>query len=112
MSLRQRSRWMWRLPMALFGAAAILCYAGVSGLSAPDEKPWTGYGGHADSSRYFDSKQITKTNVQQLQVAWTYPYSDSGGYPIVVRGVVYGRASVVELTETQMSLGLVGQSEG
>jgi quinoprotein glucose dehydrogenase len=41
--------------------------------------------------RYFASKQINKSNVTQLQVAWTYPNSDSGGYPIVVRGVVYGR---------------------
>jgi quinoprotein glucose dehydrogenase len=29
--------------------------------------------------------------VSRLQVVWTYPYSDSGGYPIVVHGVVYGR---------------------
>src|SRR6187455_2435489 len=51
---------------------------------------WPGYGNGADNSRYFASRQITKANVTGLQVAWTYPYSD-GGYPIVVRGVVYGR---------------------
>jgi quinoprotein glucose dehydrogenase len=56
-----------------------------------NDKWWPGYGNGLDSSRYFASKQINKSNVKQLQVAWTYPYSDSGGYPIVVRGVVYGR---------------------
>ena len=40
--------------------------------SAPDEKPWTSYGGGADSSRFLDSKQITKANVSQLDVAWSY----------------------------------------
>ena len=40
---------------------------------------------------YFASKQINKSNVNQLQVAWTYPYSDAGGYPLVVRGVISGR---------------------
>src|SRR4029450_3851158 len=29
--------------------------------------------------------------VAQLQVAWTYPYGDTGSAPIVVRGMVYGR---------------------
>jgi quinoprotein glucose dehydrogenase len=58
------------------------------------EKPeitWTSYGGRADSSRYFDSKQITKENVQQLQVVWSWPYGEPVFHPIVARGAVYGR---------------------
>jgi len=55
------------------------------------DKWWPGYGNGSDNSRYFASKQINKSNVNQLQVAWTYPYSDTGGYPIVVRGIIYGR---------------------
>src|SRR5687768_8074735 len=55
------------------------------------EKPWTAYGGHADSSRYFDSKHITKQNVTQLQIAWTYPYGETVFHPIVVHGTIYGR---------------------
>jgi quinoprotein glucose dehydrogenase len=55
------------------------------------EKPWTSYGGHADSSRYFDSKNITKQNVQQLQVAWSYPYGEPVFHPIVAHGTIYGR---------------------
>ena len=55
------------------------------------DKWWTGYGNGPDNSRYFASRQINKSNVSQLQVAWTYPYGDTSGNPIVVRGVIYGR---------------------
>ena len=55
------------------------------------EKPWAGYGGHSDSSRYFDSRNITKQNVQQLQVAWSYPYCETVFHPIAVHGTIYGR---------------------
>ena len=54
-------------------------------------KWWTGYGNGADNSRYFASRRIDKSNVTQLQVAWTYPYGETGGNPIVVQGVIYGR---------------------
>ena len=54
-------------------------------------KWWTGYGNGPDNSRYFASRQINKENVNQLQVAWTYPHGDTSGNPIVVRGVIYGR---------------------
>ena len=30
-------------------------------------------------------------NVTRLQVAWTYPFGDTGSSPIVVRGAIYGR---------------------
>src|SRR3990170_8455502 len=55
------------------------------------DKWWPGYGNGPDNSRYFASKQINKSNVTQLQVAWTYPHGETGSAPIVVRGVVYGR---------------------
>lgn len=71
---------------------ALATFAAVSaGAQSSTDKWWPGYGNGPDNSRYFASKQIDKSNVSQLQVAWTYPYSDSGGYPIVVRGVIYGR---------------------
>ncbi len=37
------------------------------------------------------STQITRSNVAQLQVAWTYPFGDAGSSPVVVHGVIYGR---------------------
>jgi quinoprotein glucose dehydrogenase len=57
---------------------------------APDQW-WAGYGNGADNSRFFASRQIDKTNVAQLQVAWTYPFGDTASGPIVMHGVVYGR---------------------
>ena len=59
--------------------------------SPSTDKWWPGYGGGPDNSRFFASRQINKSNVNQLQVAWTYPFGDTGSHPIVVRGVVYGR---------------------
>jgi quinoprotein glucose dehydrogenase len=58
--------------------------------SLPD-RWWPGYGNGPDNSRYFASRQIDRANVHRLQVAWTYPYGDTGSSPIVVRGVIYGR---------------------
>jgi quinoprotein glucose dehydrogenase len=69
------------------GIAAIL----TSHAQSPSGKWWPGYGNAADNSRYFASKQINKSNVDQLQVAWNYPYGDTSFGTIVVRGVIYGR---------------------
>jgi quinoprotein glucose dehydrogenase len=57
-----------------------------------DHKTWSDYGSGPDSSKYVDFDQITKSNVGQLAVAWTYPTRDSGSYlfnPIVVGDVMY-----------------------
>ena len=54
---------------------------------ASGDRWWPGYGNGPDNSRYFASRQINKSNVNQLQVAWTYPFGDTGSSPIVVRGV-------------------------
>jgi quinoprotein glucose dehydrogenase len=54
-------------------------------------KWWPGYGNGADNSRYFESRQINKSNVNQLQVAWNYSFGDTSFGPIVMRGVIYGR---------------------
>ena len=75
-------------------AAIVALAAGIAAISmaqSSDDRWWTGYGNGPDSSRYVASRQINRSNVQQLQVAWTYPYGDTGSVPIVVRGVVYGR---------------------
>lgn len=53
---------------------------------------WTQYEGGADSSQYSSLRQINKSNVNQLEVAWTYPTGERGNYnfsPIVVDGVMY-----------------------
>src|SRR4051794_40791952 len=74
-----------------FGLTAVTAAVVTTMAQSSTDKWWPGYGNGPDNSRYFASKQIDKSNVTQLQVAWTYPYSDNGGYPIVVHGIVYGR---------------------
>ena len=60
---------------------------------APVQRPfdtWRSYGGGVDSSQFSSLKQINKTNVKQLQVAWTF--QAGGGVntnPLVVDGVMY-----------------------
>ena len=84
-------QWRWRRHMAAVAALAA-GFATVGNLAQSSaDKWWTGYGNGPDNSRYFASRQIDKSNVNQLQVAWTYPFGDTGSSPIVVRGVVYGR---------------------
>jgi quinoprotein glucose dehydrogenase len=77
-------------------AAAAACAVGAVAVATTlaqsrADKWWPGYSGGSDNSRYFASRQIDKSNVTRLQVAWTYPFGDTGSAPIVVRGVVYGR---------------------
>ena len=52
---------------------------------------WNEYLGGADSSQYSALKQINRSNVKQLGVAWTYPAGGNSLYfdPLVVDGVVY-----------------------
>ncbi len=52
---------------------------------------WSQYLGGPDSSQYSSLKQINKSNVSQLEVAWMYP-TGTGTYtfdPLVVDGVMY-----------------------
>jgi quinoprotein glucose dehydrogenase len=55
-------------------------------------KTWEDYGGHPDSSKFMDLTQITKSNVNSLQVAWSYPTHDGVPYgftPIIVGKTMY-----------------------
>jgi quinoprotein glucose dehydrogenase len=77
-------------------AAIALLVAGVAAVAtslaqSSNGKWWPGYGNGADNSRYFASRQINKSNVNQLQVAWNYQYGDTSFGPLVVRGAIYGR---------------------
>src|SRR5215510_15710060 len=52
---------------------------------------WSQYLGGADSSQYSSLKQINKSNVRQLEVAWTYTTSGNSLFfdPLVVDGTMY-----------------------
>src|SRR5438270_5805610 len=58
-----------------------------------DTTNWADYGGGEDSGQYSRLKQIEKTNVKDLELAWFYPaptHSGRFGYnPVVVDGVMY-----------------------
>ncbi len=67
---------------------------GLEGNSASAQhKTWTQYGGGADQSHYMDLREITRQNVNQLQIVWNYadPAGGRGNFfnPIVVDGVMY-----------------------
>src|ERR1700694_3138911 len=78
-------------PARLLAAAAVIALAAIAGLFAATDLNWTGYGGGADNSRYFDSKEITKANVAKLALVWTYPYGVAGFHPLIVHNTVYTR---------------------
>jgi quinoprotein glucose dehydrogenase len=51
---------------------------------------WTAYQGGAHSSQYSALDQINKSNVSQLEVAWTYPVAGNITFnPIVIDDVMY-----------------------
>jgi quinoprotein glucose dehydrogenase len=51
---------------------------------------WKSYGGGVDSSQYSSLKQINKSNVKQLQVAWTFQTGgNTSTSPLVVDNVMY-----------------------
>jgi quinoprotein glucose dehydrogenase len=62
---------------------------------AAPSREWQVYGGNPEGTRYSPLKQINRSNVGRLKVAWTYDVSGGGRgglqtQPIVVHGVVYG----------------------
>ena len=65
-----------------------------------DGTSWTAYGGDAGSTRYAPLGQIDRTNVQDLEVAWSWSTGELGGRPesnyrvtpLMVDGVVYATA--------------------
>src|SRR5689334_23383797 len=68
-------------------SAALLALAA----QGPQPHEWRDYAGGPDSSKFVTSTQITKDNVSQLRLAWSYADGQTDFNPLVVRGVVYGR---------------------
>ena len=63
-------------------------------------KTWTQYGGGADQSKYVDLRKITRRNVNELEIAWTYATSDNvASYrfnPVIVDNIMYVLAKNIE----------------
>ncbi len=81
------------LSPALLAVALLTCASASAQKSGPQEHTtWQDYGGTADSAQYSALKQIDRSNVDKLQVAWTYATGDGEKYvfnPIVVDNVMY-----------------------
>ena len=75
----------------LVGIAAGLVAAGAMTLSSAqgNSKWWRDNQAGPDSSSYVDLDQIKKSNVTQLEVAWTYPYAAAGFNPIMVDDLLF-----------------------
>ncbi|HTF30937.1 MAG TPA: PQQ-binding-like beta-propeller repeat protein, partial [Flavitalea sp.] len=88
-------------------SAQISTATGSSGSVA--HKTWTQYGGGADQSKYVELKQISKENVNQLEVAWVYPTKDNvSSYrfnPIIVDNVMYVLAKNNSLVALDVNTG-------
>ncbi|HET7812030.1 MAG TPA: PQQ-binding-like beta-propeller repeat protein [Steroidobacteraceae bacterium] len=72
-------------PLLLAGVVALMASMARAG-------SWPDYGGTPDQSKFVVTKDLTKKNVAQLEVAWTYPSGDQRAYqfsPVIVDGVMY-----------------------
>ncbi|MEO6550481.1 MAG: PQQ-binding-like beta-propeller repeat protein [Ferruginibacter sp.] len=61
-------------------------------LAGQQHKEWKDYGGGPDHSKFVDLKQINKSNINQLKIAFAYSTKDNLSYnfnPIVVDNVMY-----------------------
>ncbi|HKE25444.1 MAG TPA: PQQ-binding-like beta-propeller repeat protein [Bryobacteraceae bacterium] len=84
-------RWAGGLAIATPLALALL--HGQTAQRKPPYTTWSDYGGSADSMQYSALKQIDKSNVSRLELAWSYTVPGTSGRfgfnPIVVDGVMY-----------------------
>src|SRR5579871_1849597 len=63
-----------------------------AGAAAPSQD-WAVWGGSPENQHYSSLTQINRSNVKQLQVAWSYDTGEKGGLqtsPLVVDRVLYG----------------------
>jgi glucose dehydrogenase len=80
------------LGLALAIAASASCAQESASRRAFDFETWDQYLGGSDSSQYSSLDQINKSNVAQLEVAWTYSTGERGSYqfnPLVVGETMY-----------------------
>src|SRR5262245_431300 len=89
----------------------VICAIAMGGLtlslSGQTVREWRDYAGGPTSSRFAASTQITKANVGQLKVAWTYPAGSTDFNPVMVRGVVYSRGAAGSMVALDAATGKV-----
>lgn len=98
------------IPYVLIGSVLIFfaCQSKTSEINYTD---WSHYGGPEDGSRYSSLAQITKENVSQLEVAWTYHTGDATErsqiqcQPIVINGLLYGSTPTLNVFAVNAATG-------
>ncbi len=70
------------------GGLAAATLTGLAGAARSNRNWWDNLAG-PDSSNFVDLDEIKKSNVGQLEVAWSYPYATPGFNPVVVDDVMY-----------------------
>lgn len=71
----------------------LLSITAATHISCSRDRDWPVYGGSLAGTHYSPLTQINRSNVKQLQTAWTFDTEETGGLqtsPIVVHGVLYG----------------------
>ena len=61
--------------------------------SSAERRDWPAYGGAPENTHYSSLRQINRTNVKELAVAWSFDTGEQGGLetsPIIVDGILYG----------------------
>src|SRR5580658_5598476 len=61
--------------------------------SSEERSDWPVYGGASENTHYSSLAQISRTNVKELTVAWSFDTGEQGGLqtsPIIVDGILYG----------------------
>jgi glucose dehydrogenase len=99
-------------------AAAALLVLGLGSARSPEQTAlpasssgWTAYGGGPEDIHYSTLRQINRSNVKNLKVAWTYdtgdvfPEAEMQCNPIVVRGVLYATTPKLRLIALNASTG-------
>lgn len=94
----------------MLSLAAILSWLGMAPLAlGAQEKTWSeAVNSSSDNSHYAPLNQITKENVKDLKVAWTYPTDDTIAYtfaPLVVGNRVYVLAKANSLVALDAATG-------
>lgn len=90
---------------------SVLGLCSLAALFAADDRSyttWSDYLGGPDSAQYSALRQIDKSNVNQLQVAWSYPTGDKNSYdfnPVIVDGIMYVQAKSNSLVALDAATG-------
>jgi quinoprotein glucose dehydrogenase len=95
----------------LFALVCPLLALGQRALPKSGYKDWKVYGGSAENSRYSTLQQINRTNVDKLQVAWTFDTGNSFNgsemqcNPIVVDGILYATSPTIRVVALDAATG-------